>query len=439
MQRTQLPVLVVGGGLAGLTAACFLARAGHAVMLFERSAEPGGRARSTVHAGFTFNLGPHALYTGGAASAALTELNVTYGAQHGPSGVEVLRGGRFDPLPGTPGALLASRLLGPADKLALARLFMTLPRLRATDFAAVSAQDWIERRSKRPAVRRFLVASARTALYSAALHLVSADVLIDKLQRTLTHPIHYLDGGWQTLVNALQERAGVLGVQLVMGQRVDGVVLEDSAARGVRVGGQLVPATAVLLAVPPRVARTLIGASGAPFGPDLLPARVASLDVALSGPPDSPHRVVQDLDAPRFLSTQSSFARVAPDGGTFVTTFKQLDPTLPGDPRADERALEDLLDRAHPGWRARVVHRQFLPNIEAVGALPLARSGGLAGRPDVEVPGLRGLALAGDWVGHEGFLADASFASARRAAERLTQLAPPPPSGAVGPSVAARP
>src|SRR5207249_2106298 len=85
-------------------------------------------------------------------------------------------------------------------------------------------------------------------------------------------------------------------------------------------------------------------------------------------------------------------------------------------PAADERDLEDLLDVAQPGWRDLVVKRIRLPHIAAVGALPLAASGGFAGRPGPEVLGIGRLLLAGDWIGPEGFLADASTASARRAA-----------------------
>jgi uncharacterized protein with NAD-binding domain and iron-sulfur cluster len=67
------------------------------------------------------------------------------------------------------------------------------------------------------------------------------------------------------------------------------------------------------------------------------------------------------------------------------------------------------------------VKRQYLPRIEAIGALPTASSGGFAGRPDTEAPGVYNLYLAGDWVGPEGFLVDASVASARRAARLLLQ------------------
>lgn len=45
----QLPVIIVGGGLSGLSAAAILARAGHVVTVFEKAGTPGGRARTKHH------------------------------------------------------------------------------------------------------------------------------------------------------------------------------------------------------------------------------------------------------------------------------------------------------------------------------------------------------------------------------------------------------
>jgi phytoene dehydrogenase-like protein len=70
------------------------------------------------------------------------------------------------------------------------------------------------------------------------------------------------------------------------------------------------------------------------------------------------------------------------------------------------------------------VKRQYLPRIEAAGALPTANDGGFAGRPGSQVPGTANLYLAGDWVGPEGFLVDASMASARMAAQMVSQYVP---------------
>jgi phytoene dehydrogenase-like protein len=124
------------------------------------------------------------------------------------------------------------------------------------------------------------------------------------------------------------------------------------------------------------------------------------------------------------MTAQSVYSEVAPDGAALVYSFKQLDPGLPNDdPGVHLGDLEDLLDRAQPGWRDLVLHRRFLPHIEAVSALPTAATGGFSGRPLVTVPEDPTVYLAGDWVGPAGFLIDACTASARQAAEAcISQL-----------------
>src|SRR5215218_10663467 len=72
-------VVIIGGGLAGLTTATLLARAGKSVTLFEQSSnEIGGRARTSVFDGFCFNQGAHALYLSDLGAAVLQELGVAY-------------------------------------------------------------------------------------------------------------------------------------------------------------------------------------------------------------------------------------------------------------------------------------------------------------------------------------------------------------------------
>ena len=56
-----------------------------------------------------------------------------------------------------------------------------------------------------------------------------------------------------------------------------------------------------------------------------------------------------------------------------------------------------------------------------VGALAVARHGGLPGRPGVSDSGHAGVYLAGDWVGRRGHLLDAVVASAEEAALRIVQ------------------
>lgn len=413
-------VIVIGGGLAGLTAAAYLARAGIEVTVIERAEAPGGRAASQNHAGYWFNRGAHALYSGGAASEIFRELGITY--RHGqPGAISVLRGGQFGALPATPLALLRSRMLDAGDKLELVRMFAALPRLNSRELARRSVQSWLEDTLRRPRTRQLVAATARTLLFSAALDLASAEVLVDKLQRSLKHPVHYIDGGWQTLVGALQQAAERAGARVVTGASVVALEARGGQVYGARLhDGRAISAAAVLVATTPQQALQLIDQQISPELRErvqaLVPAQLACLDVALRELPARHHAIVQDLDRPRFLSTQSIYARIAPEGAALVSTFKVLDHRAPSDPRADERELEELLDTAVPGWRDAVARRVYLPHMEASGALPLASQGGFAGRPGPQVPGVENLYLAGDWVGPAGYLTDAAMASARAAA-----------------------
>ncbi len=58
MSRSKQAV-IIGGGLAGLSAACYMARAGYRTILFEKNPSVGGRAQFAEDSGFKFSLGPN--------------------------------------------------------------------------------------------------------------------------------------------------------------------------------------------------------------------------------------------------------------------------------------------------------------------------------------------------------------------------------------------
>ena len=53
-----MKVIIIGSGMSGLTAGAYLARAGHAVTIFEQFPSPGGVTATVRQDGFGWDIGP---------------------------------------------------------------------------------------------------------------------------------------------------------------------------------------------------------------------------------------------------------------------------------------------------------------------------------------------------------------------------------------------
>ena len=419
-------IVVVGGGLAGLAAAALLARDGGQVTLLERAAELGGRAQTTHAGGFHLNLGPHALYRGGAGVRVLTDLGVSHpGGVPKASGGCALDHGRVDVLPGGFVSLLTTGLFGLSGKLETASLLSSVGRIDAAGLDRTTVREWTSARVRHPDVRRLLEALARLATYANAPETMSAGLAVRQLQLAVASNVRYLDGGWQTLVDGLRACAESHGVRLRVSAAVTAVErAADGRVTGVRLRDERVePARAVVLALDAPAASALL-----PDGParryaaSATTVRAACLDVALARLPRPRVTFALGIDEPTYYSVHSAVARLAPEGSAMIHVARYLDDATP-EPKAIERQLERVLDQLQPGWREVVIERRFLPHMVAASALATAADGGLAGRPGPQVPEAPGLYLAGDWVGPEGWLADASLASARQTAALVREHA----------------
>ena len=419
-------VAVVGGGLAGLTAANYLARAGFSVALFEKSRAVGGRARTDLEYGFQFNLGPHALYRGGAAIGILRGLGVKLqGRPPATSGGFAIDRGAKHTLPVGPISLLTSGLFGLGAKLEAARLLGAIDKFDARDFERLGLREWAEREIRRDDARRLFHSLIRVSTYADDPERQSAGAAIAQLQLALASSVLYLDGGWQTLAHGLRDAAEKEGVKIIAGERVKSVE-RDERVRGVRLAnGGFYAAQSVVIAAGPAEACELIeggeGTALSEWARAAIPVKAACLDVALEYLPEARALFALGVDRPLYFSVHSAAAKLAPENGAVIHAAKYLGAGPDGDPGVVERELEETLDMMQPGWRKVVVARRFLPSMTVSNALVTAAQWGVKGRPRPDVPGVEGLYVAGDWVGPEGMLADASMASAKLAAETIAR------------------
>jgi len=421
------PVIVVGGGIAGLATAAYLARAGRAVTVLEKATALGGRAATDRPHGFSLNRGAHALYSGGPASEVLSELGVGYQAGT-PKRVYALDARGVHLIPTSTVGFLTTTLLDAGDKRELAAFFGRLARTAPQAHAHESVAEWIAGALQRRRTRRLFTGLARVQTYSSALDVIGADVFLARLKQTSTHPVHYVSGGWQTLVDGLREAASRAGVTIQTSAGAERIEVLDGLASGVQLhGGEHVPAADVVLAVPPDDALRLLGSQAAPrlaqIVSDMAPGHVAALDVALRSLPSRTYPVVFDLEQPRFLTVQSTVAELAPKGGAVIHAFTQPDFRTPEDPATARSGLEAMLDQFQPGWRELVVKQRFLPRMLGTSALPLVSQGSMAGRAAHRSQDVSNVYFAGDWIGPRGYLVDTSLDSARETARLVLGVA----------------
>lgn len=393
--RRSLEVVVVGGGLGGLAAATWLARGGAKVRVLERARAVGGRARSQVEAGFTLNLGPHALYRAGAAFAALHELGVPVAGRVVPGAARCEVEGALRTLPTSAWGVATAPFWTPSERWQAARFFASALAGPGPS-PGTSVAEWVDGLDER--VRRWVLTVVRTATYSHAPELADAARVRAQLRRA-AKGVLYLDGGWQSLVDGVRGTAVAAGVEVVEGVSVSALGPGHVGLDG----GGAHTGDVVVVATPPASARAL------GLLPELpTPVRVSCLDLGLRRLPRPENAAVFGLDQPVYLSEHNRVAALAPPGGALLHVARYLHPEEP--PSAGGFAtLEADLDRLQPGWRDEVVVRR--------GALGLLVAGALD-RFDQPRPGLRsGFAwLVGDWVDSPYMLADAAFDSARRVA-----------------------
>lgn len=424
-------VVVVGGGIAGLAAAIYLARGGRTVTVFEQRRHLGGRAVTHLRHGYRFNLGPHAFYRQGAGSQVLRELGIPIrGGSPRGSGL-ALEGAHRHRFPNNILSLLLTGLLPAKAKLEAARHLFMLKRIKRFPDVAVTFGQWLDDHVSSADVRRLLIAVARLASYSDKPEDLSAAAALLQIRLGLRGVV-YIDEGWQKLVDALHSAAVSSNVNFVTSSRVVSIDHDGSRVRALALGGldeevdaqttlniaipkpfepedgARIPADQILLAVDPITARAML--HDAAFIPDdLAPVTLATLDVALKSLPKPKLTFALGIDKPLYYSVHSQWAQLTPKGGALLHVARYGD--------AKQSELETLLDELQPGWRDVLVHKRYLPSMIVSNATPVAS----LKRPPATTP-IEGLYLAGDWVGDEGMLADAALASARAASKAILSV-----------------
>jgi phytoene dehydrogenase-like protein len=417
MGMRKADVAIVGGGIAGLTAAIYAAKAGKQTVVIEKQSRLGGRAVTNEKNGAFFNLGGHALYDSDA-MATFREFGLKLRGKKPSIDAYGIWKGKLHVLPMGVSSLLATPLLGFKGKLEFALWLTKFSMLNPGDYDGISLREWVEGNIKDPMVRHIFYSLLRTASYVMAPDLQAAGPVL-RLFKSALKGVLYLDYGWASLVRELEETASHLGVRFQTGSKAVEVEHQAGAVRHIRCeDGTLVTADHVIIAASPADAYGLVPHAEATalhvWKEQAIEVTAACLDVALRRLPKPKQQFVYGLDQTVFLTDQSRAAKLSKNGEHVVCVMKYQGSE--SDPAADLRELEGALDLVQPGWRDELAAKQYLPRIAVCGDFPHLKR---REKPGPAVPEIAGLYVAGDWASHGELLVDASTASAKRAVDHI--------------------
>lgn len=288
MEKRLADVVVVGGGIAGLTAAYELDRSGLDVIILESESQPGGRIRTVSYGSLYAESGAMVVTSSETQTLALMrELGVDSLIKLAPQGVDLCVGKRVAHL-----SRLDGRIRQPSDVFALGRLFLAGFADKSGNVPRPGIGLW-------RAYRRVLEAMEKqTELITfpyclnaqpgwdtetfgsyldrfhpslrafADLQLkVTAGALSDEISLfwglvtfhwNSFEPFHWVSGGLSRLPNAIAAR---LGTRVLTGARVTSVVPGNPARviADCETGAIEVSAKVVVVAIPPSKALRVIG------------------------------------------------------------------------------------------------------------------------------------------------------------------------------------
>ncbi|KIL41702.1 amine oxidase [Gordoniibacillus kamchatkensis] len=440
---TTMKVAIIGGGLAGLTAAAYLSEhPGIEGILFERSPQLGGRAFTYEKAGFTLNYGAHAIY--GIDRHTISNLERELGLSFSSKQVDKRR-----VMYAKHGQLTEA----PLDFINLMKteLLSTMQKVRFVgEITAIIAN--IHQLKNYPTLGDYLAESnADEDVKELWEHLVCSNFFItpEEARKVPGHvisdyyhnlflssrPVNYILGSWAVITNQLRQKLAVSGRwEVALQEGVDGIRYADRKFV-LQTKTRELEFDRVVFAMPvQQVVKLLKGTAWEPFVAPYegnTATEVMVYDVGLERVVARPFSYISDMDNKMFITDVSATDHtLVPEGGQLLQGIAYLSDNFEGEQERKAyleqktAQMEALFDTHYPGWREAVAVKRVSKKAMVASVKNIASNALLPNRVE-NVP----FYFCGDGCVGKGELAERAFSSARSVAKMILQEAAKVPVG----------
>ncbi|TCS94787.1 phytoene desaturase family protein [Hazenella coriacea] len=418
-------VVVVGGGLAGLSAAARLAHNGYQVTLLEKAPKLGGRAISIPLKGFNFNFGAHAIYARDKSILRKFEsempLHVDW-KDFTPSKAFYDMGTFTTPMPATLEGLYRTKVLDSQNKIRFAyEVFKTMTSIeRGEDGVLIG--DYLKNEPEQ--IRDLLLTVASSNFFTNEPEKIPSPLFFQYYKRLFStnRAVSYIGGGWQAIVDSFAKIIEDNGGNIVTKEKVMEVQLEGKWIRTIVGKNDTYQADHFIFCIPPKELSNLFADSSYQNYfteyQNFSPTQVVVYDIGLSERIASPYTYIYQKAHRVFITDISYYDETCvPKGGQLTQAIAYLNAEEIAEGKADEKVvlIESIYDKHFPGWREKLVAKrvskkatvQEIKCIEDQRLMP------------VKFYGLPNAFFAGDWCQGEGQLSELSFTSAYDATSRI--------------------
>ncbi len=377
-------VVVIGGGLAGLSTGALLAKQGKRVAVIEKGNQPGGRAYAYEEKGFTLNYGPHAMYLpeSGELAKVMARLgrpvprceyvdnNFAYWAD----------GDRLASIGSKAHQVLTTKLFSLSERLQVVRIMLAIRGAKPDQVApGTTWREWVDAHTGDPAVRRFAMALGTVNTYTRPAADLDAAWLLAHFKRALFAKdyVGYMSGGWRSMYDVFIEELQANGGALITGTRIDHVEIVDGRITAAVTADTRYEADAFVCTVPPQEAPAL-APNGSALHTEmqqwtgLVDVRALCMDLGFSRKVREDLALVFDIERDLYYSVHSfTTPDLAPATGQLLHAMAYLSP----EEAADETLLAGRkaelivgLDIHFPGWRDAIAVERTMPTARVVAA-----------------------------------------------------------------------